>query len=60
MFISRFKYKIEKAKIIKIIYCNEHVIREKEYEKEIEKLEKLRDKHTEATKHLEFLKMNGC
>ena len=31
MFISRFKYKIEKAKIIKIIYCNEHVIREKEY-----------------------------
>lgn len=32
----------------------------KEYEKEIEKLEKLRDKHTEATKHLEFLKMNGC
>lgn len=38
MFISRFKYKIEKAKIIKIIYCNEHVIREKEYQKEMENI----------------------
>ena len=31
-----------------------------EYEKEIEKLEELKNKHTEAVKHLEFIKVNGC
>lgn len=31
-----------------------------EYEKEIEKLEELENKHTEAVKHLEFIKVNGC
>ena len=31
-----------------------------EKEKELEKLEELKNKHTEAVKHLEFIKVNGC
>jgi len=36
MFINNFKYKIVKAKIIKVVYCHEHLAYGKEYEKDYE------------------------
>lgn len=36
MFINNFKYKIVKAKIIKVVYCHERLVHGKEYEKEYE------------------------